>query len=159
MNVEIGTEAALFPEEEYINGISLQCASLFTVQGVRNMFLFGIETYRAMYDDCPKFTKFFKFSQLFLAKLFCIGSPGIVGMCEGVECYSTPTVKKNCNKAHVRGYTLVYLRNTQVVPSMALLKKLSKNFSNITNSFSSLCQRFFLIIILFVANNHDASRL
>jgi hypothetical protein len=25
MNVEIGTEAALFPEKEYINGISLQC--------------------------------------------------------------------------------------------------------------------------------------
>jgi hypothetical protein len=25
MNVEIGAEAALFPEKEYINGISLQC--------------------------------------------------------------------------------------------------------------------------------------
>jgi hypothetical protein len=25
MNVEIGAEAALFPEKEYINGIALQC--------------------------------------------------------------------------------------------------------------------------------------
>ncbi len=25
MNAEIGTEAAQFPEKEYINGISLQC--------------------------------------------------------------------------------------------------------------------------------------
>jgi hypothetical protein len=29
MNVEIGAEAALFPEKEYINGISLQC-SIYT---------------------------------------------------------------------------------------------------------------------------------
>jgi hypothetical protein len=28
MNVEIGTEAAQFPEKEYINGISLQCSLL-----------------------------------------------------------------------------------------------------------------------------------
>jgi hypothetical protein len=26
MNVEIGIEAAQFPEKEYINGISLQCS-------------------------------------------------------------------------------------------------------------------------------------
>ncbi len=26
MNVEIGAEAALFPEKEYINGIALQCS-------------------------------------------------------------------------------------------------------------------------------------
>jgi hypothetical protein len=26
MNVEIGAEAALFPEKEYLNGIALQCA-------------------------------------------------------------------------------------------------------------------------------------
>ncbi len=28
MNVEIGIEAAQFSEQEYINGISLQCGSL-----------------------------------------------------------------------------------------------------------------------------------
>jgi hypothetical protein len=28
MNVEIGAEAAQFPEKEYINGIALQCSTI-----------------------------------------------------------------------------------------------------------------------------------
>ncbi len=31
MNVEMGTEAAQFPEKEYINGFSLQCVQDKTV--------------------------------------------------------------------------------------------------------------------------------
>ncbi len=50
-------------------------STIFTVHGARNMLLFG----RDIPDYyCPNFTKFSKFSQLFLAKLFCIDSPGIV---------------------------------------------------------------------------------
>ena len=32
MNVEIGTEAAQFPEKEHINGFSLQCVEMQTVE-------------------------------------------------------------------------------------------------------------------------------
>ncbi len=32
MNVEIGAEAALFPEKEYINGIPLQCRLYFRLE-------------------------------------------------------------------------------------------------------------------------------
>jgi hypothetical protein len=42
MNVQIGTEAAQFPEKEYINGISLQCMQLldlFFSSGVADLDL------------------------------------------------------------------------------------------------------------------------
>jgi hypothetical protein len=37
MNVEIGTEAAQFPEKEYINGISLQCRMFISFANIRDV--------------------------------------------------------------------------------------------------------------------------
>jgi hypothetical protein len=40
MNVEIGTEAAIFPEKEYINGIFLAVYAIFIFHWVRKNGLF-----------------------------------------------------------------------------------------------------------------------
>ncbi len=52
MNVEIGAEAALFPEKEYIRGFSLQCRTPTTIIPVNRgsvLYVFNIFTYSFSY--------------------------------------------------------------------------------------------------------------
>jgi hypothetical protein len=42
MNVEIGAEAALFPEKEYIKGFSLQCNTAIMSSSLSSLFVFSL---------------------------------------------------------------------------------------------------------------------